>query len=405
VKHSRSVSPEPSPPISPKKLCTHISPLPPSPNSVSQESLGKLARLAAKQLQELGWVKFIKTLQYPSDLLPTLHSIHHPAGAYLHRLNQCGVPAPSSAPPWPQWLRRRVLRKGPHISASKLYREFLHQDMINYIKKRFWVVLPYSAVAHFPHLKLAPCGVVLQRERRPRPIMDYTITTVNQHSIPLAYPHAMQIGRTLPRLLQRLVYANPLYGPPRMAKFDLSDGYYRVRLSPGAALDLAVILPGDTEASNLIGIPLPLPMGWAYSPPFFCSFTETAADLANAQLNAAVEPAYVHELELSSQQPSVTVLEKPTFGQNYIPPPGPLSPSALKYVDVYIDDFISVAQPPYLQQMLHHTLNSILTIFRDQPLPQDPLLHRHIISKSKLQQGDATWSTEKVVLGWLINTA
>jgi hypothetical protein len=44
--------------------------------------------------------------------------------------------------------------------------------------------------------------------------MDYTYNTVNQGTIPLAPPEAMQFGACLQRLLQRLAYANPKHGPP-----------------------------------------------------------------------------------------------------------------------------------------------------------------------------------------------
>jgi hypothetical protein len=54
-----------------------------------------------------------------------------------------------------------------------------------------------------------------------------------------------------------------------MAKIDLADGYYRVPLSPEAALQLAVCLPPDGDGEPLLGIPLSLPMGWSLSPPTF----------------------------------------------------------------------------------------------------------------------------------------
>jgi hypothetical protein len=59
----------------------------------------------------------------------------------------------------------------------------------------------------------------------------------------IAPTHAMQFGAALPRLLQRLVYANQVFGPPLLMKVDLADGYYRLPLSSDAALQLAVILP------------------------------------------------------------------------------------------------------------------------------------------------------------------
>jgi hypothetical protein len=91
--------------------------------------------------------------------------------------------------------------------------------------------------------------------------MDYCFNAVNQYTVHVAPTHAMQFGAALPPLLQRLVYANPDYSPPLMAKINLADGYYRVPLSQGAALELAAVLPSDSPGENLIDILLSLPMG------------------------------------------------------------------------------------------------------------------------------------------------
>jgi hypothetical protein len=70
-----------------------------------------------------------------------------------------------------------------------------------------------------------------------------------------------------------------------MLKQDLADGYYRIKLSPEAALKLAVVLPGSRpKDKNLIGIPLVLPMGWKYSPNYFCAYSEKAAGMANSYI-------------------------------------------------------------------------------------------------------------------------
>jgi hypothetical protein len=139
--------------------------------------------------------------------------------------------------------------------------------MFDYVQMGYWLVLPYSAIRHYDQLKLAPSGVVPQRERRPRPIMDYSFNNVNQQAAPLAPTHAMQFGAAFQCILQRLAYCNPSYGPPLLAKIDLAGGYYRIPLSPQAALELAVVLPSDHGSEPLIGLPLSLPMGWADSPP------------------------------------------------------------------------------------------------------------------------------------------
>jgi hypothetical protein len=131
--------------------------------TTKKQSLGKYAKIAAKQLAHLGWVYFIKFRQIPSDINQTIRNIHHPAAPYLHRLAQHGVPAPLRAQPWTARQKQRAFKRGLHISAAHYYQHFLHEDMADYIDKRFWVVLPYHSVKDFPHLKLAPCSVVPQR--------------------------------------------------------------------------------------------------------------------------------------------------------------------------------------------------------------------------------------------------
>jgi hypothetical protein len=194
-------------------------------------------------------------------------------------------------------------------------------------------------------------------------------------------------------------------------------------------LELAVILPGDTPHQNFVGIPLSLPMGWALSPPYFCSFTETAADKANAAIQQHTRPAFIHPLEIQSQNPAHPVDQqhtRPAFihpleiqSQNpahpvvldtaYYPtcvhPPGLLSTTPLQYVNIYIDDFLGLAQQPYLKPTLHHIVQGIFQIFRDEPHPDDPPDRRHIISETKLAKGYAAWSTQKIILGWLLDTA
>jgi hypothetical protein len=79
------------------------------------------------------------------------------------------------------------------------------QDMYDYVQMGYWTVLPYASVRSLASLRLAPAGVVPQRDRRPRPIMDYSFYHTNQQALPLQPAQAMQFGRALQRILQRLV--------------------------------------------------------------------------------------------------------------------------------------------------------------------------------------------------------
>jgi hypothetical protein len=238
--------------------------------------------------------------------------------------------------------------------------------------------------------------------------MDYSFTGVNANLLPLSPLHSIQFGQTLPRLFQRIVYTNTTFGPPLLMKLDLADGYYQVRLTPEAALELAVVLPGLAPNTQLVGIPLCLPMGWMHSPPYFCAFTETAADLANQTLqDTTIAPTLQypeHPLEIASQQHDV---ERNTqFSPSILhPTTGPAFTHPLSYVDIYIDDFIGLAQAPTADTTLCHLLHSIDKVFRYYPLPTDKPSCKSVISSSKLQQGDGAWSTSKIILGWAIDTA
>jgi hypothetical protein len=403
VKRPRSPAPIPPdpPPIARPSIIT-----PPSSSSSEPPAtlLGKYAIDAACLLRHLGWPAFIRHLQHPSDYAADLHLLPHPAGPYLARLARSGIPAPSSAAPWSSNKRHRIVERGPHPSAAQHYCDFLYEDLLDMVSKRYWVVLPFAAIKHHPHLKLSPCGIVPQRTRRPRPIMDYTFTGVNQASLPIAPTHAMQFGQALSRILQRIADAGPLHGPVLLAKFDLSDGCYRVCLSPEAALELAVILPSPDPRRPLVGIPLSIPMGWAHSPPYFCAYTETAADLANQHCSDPALCLPPHPLERESQQPRVPL--SPSFHPACLHLPTHANiPSPLSYTDVYIDDFISLAQRICASHTLRNVLWAISALFRHPPHPDDSPSRKQVISASKLAQGDGAWSKEKIVLGWLLNTA
>jgi len=279
--------------------------------------------------------------------------------------------------------------------------------MLDMLKKGFWSILPFSAVKHYPHLKLSPAGVIPQRTRRPRPIIDYSFTEVNRHSLPLSPWPAMQIGQALPRILQQIAYADPSYGPPLLLKLDLADGYYRVRLTPEAALELAVVIPGPTSHQNWVGIPLSLPMGWTHSPPYFCAFTESACDVANHVINTPNHPWHEipHPLETISQDPHLP--QETEFSPHIVHPPTtpPRDSQPLGLTDVYIDDFIGVAQSPQAPAVLRALLHAISNVFRYHSHPDDKPLRKQTISTSKLAKGDGCWSTTKTILGWEIDTA
>ena len=208
-------------------------------------------------------------------------------------------------------------------------------------RKGIFVILPYQLIRHHPALRISPLGCVLQHERRPRIINNYTFSQVNPATHKLASDVAMQWGRTLQQVLWFIFNADRQHGPILLSKTDLSDGFYQIPLTSTGALKLAV----PSESSNqepLMAIPTRLPMGWTQSPPAFSSTTETIADLANAFLEADCFIPQPHPLEAAASTP--VGLDNPNAVDAYpIQESGPIRP-ALAYVDVYIDDFVKLAE-------------------------------------------------------------
>ena len=73
-------------------------------------------------------------------------------------------------------------------------------------------------------------------------------------------------------------------------------------------------------------------------------------------------------------------------------------------VDVYVDDFILLAQTRAQQTtVLRSALTAIDDVFR--PLsPDDPEHRKEPASIKKMLQGDACWNTRKRILGWDFDT-
>ena len=370
-----------------------------------------------------------------------------------------GVPILQHTPPWTRARLDAAITRGSHPSTLT-HSKFLREEMADMVEQKHWVVLPYSQALLLPHLCLSPMGIVPQRDRRPRIIVDFTFSGVNLHTLKsLAPADAMQFGRALDRVLYRIHHANRRFGPVHLIKVDIADGFYRIRVSTSHMPTLAVAFPSAPGEPPLVAIPLVLPMGWVSSPPFFCAATETAADIANQHLACPSIHPVPHRLisiadapnnrqpvsrhvsspvtppqppvplfatmlplnpEVSlSPAPSPSLPLNPEVSLSPAPSPSlPLSlhhlqphqthcPSVpLAYVDLYMDDFLGLAQGhPRLRERVRSTLfHSIDQIFRPLDASDATTFRRDPISISKLNKGDATWATRKCLLGWVIDT-
>ena len=342
----------------------------------------------------------VQKLRSALDVNPSVRHLRHPAARYLTYLGKHGAPVQVRCPVWTPTRLEQANRRGPHKSAIE-YRDFMYEEMATMADKGQWLILPFELVKDLPGLRLSPIGVVPQHSRRPRTIVDYSYYGINQDTVPLTAKEAMQFGRALQRLLQRISEADPRHGPVHMIKVDLSDGFYRIRANPHHVARLGVSFPPAPDGTSLVAFPMVLPMGWVNSPPMFSGATETVADMSNERLRRHAKAKPHHRLEYhATNVPD----DHRTWPHEYKHPPGPPKPP-LSFVDVYVDDFLGLAQGTRarLKGVRRIIFEEIDNVFRPK-VPSDPDARSDPISIKKLKKGDASWSTTKELLGWTVDS-
>lgn len=278
------------------------------------------------------------------------------------------------------------------------------------VQKGQWLVLPYKEVQDLPGLRVSPLGIMPQHDRQPRTIVDYTYSGVNTETQSLAPKEAMQFGKALTRILTKIVRVDACHGPVKLIKVDVADGFYQIHLAPQHIPSLGVAFPPTPSGTQLVAFPLVLPMGWVESPPLFCVATETIADLANASLQQGISvPPHRLRALADTPAPPFEIPRPPeltTFESTALPnhPVGPCR-RPLKYVDVYVDNFIGLAQgnSNTCNQVRDHLFMAIDKVFRPAS-PSEEKQRQEPASIKKLSKGDGCWSTQKQVLGWDIDT-
>ena len=99
--------------------------------------------------------------------------IPHEASRLLNHLRRRGAAVPMATPPWGTARCDEAVRRGSYQSAH-LDRQFVFEEMMDFCRQGYWIVLPYSMVRHWPGLRVSPLGAVPQCDRRPRLIVDYS---------------------------------------------------------------------------------------------------------------------------------------------------------------------------------------------------------------------------------------
>ena len=344
--------------------------------------------------------------------LSSLTNVHHRAKRLLKHYKNRGAPVKFSTMDWSRERISQALARGAHQSCMA-YVDFLCDEFVDMIQKGQFVILPASEAMKLPGLRISPPGVVPQAERRPRMIVDYSFSGVNDETLPLAPIEAMQFGHALDRILREILLADPAKGPINLIKVDLSDGFYRIGLNVNDMPKLGLVFPTKPGEEPLVAIPLVLPMGWKNSPPIFSAATETIADLTNQRLrlgNVHNVPHHLDELADSVEpeppdEPPPPVADVPSLAVPRERDPS-LRPGTtpLSYVDIFVDDFIGLAQETKnCRRVRRILLRAIDDVFRPNDA-SDSVHRREPVSLKKLRKGDCSWATVKEVLGWIIDT-
>ena len=255
-----------------------------------QDRLGALvSQLVVSLKSAASWEEFVEAFRGHSYLADDLQDLPHPAAPILQDWQESGVPAHTKTEPWSLEQKDEAVARGCHPSATA-HAEFVRDEMASFIENNFWLVLPYDLVRDLLLLRLTPLAVKDERDRRPRVLMDHSWPwpwdNINENALPGAPPEAMQFGPMPPRLMHFARHANPRFGPVKAGKHDIKDGFYRMFLNALDCLKLAALLPKYEGEPQLVGIPMSCTMGWAQSPPSFCTMSETVCDLVNAGLKS-----------------------------------------------------------------------------------------------------------------------
>ena len=370
------------------------------------QELGAYVDKTVSMLHRSGWHATIVELRGRSDLHPLVKELPHPAAPLLDRLRKNGAPVVLKSPPWSPAVKQARFLRGPHKSALE-HSEFLAQEFLDFCRKGYWMLLPYNEVKDRPELRLSPIGVVPQRERRPRVIVDYSYFGVNDDTLKLAPQESMQFGYALRRMMQEIVEANRVYGDTYIYKVDVSDGFYRVWLCSSGVAKLGVTLPPMAGLPRLVAFPLVLPMGWTESPPYFSVLTETVCDLTNGDLRKNSRYS-MHPLEALAavQDDACNLLSNGSEGcstsTNGDRLRRKIKRRPLATVDVFVDDFCGLGQDHHQNPManqrrtLFHNLDKVFRKNDD----DDPPTRKEPNSMSKLAKGDASLNVRKRALGW-----
>ena len=105
--------------------------------------------------------------------------------------------------------------------------DFMLEGMLDMVKRGYWTILPYLTIKRLSGLKISLAGVVPQCARQLRPIIDYLFLAINQTTLWVVFG-GDAVQPCFKCILENVTYANPCFGPVKVIKINLANGYYQV---------------------------------------------------------------------------------------------------------------------------------------------------------------------------------
>jgi hypothetical protein len=346
-----------------------------------------------------------RSLMQPQQLAES-----HPFFHTLRQWGSQGVPV-DCGPDWEWDAVLAAVARGPHRSAMEPENiQLVHEDVQYQVDAGFSKIVLWEDLKKLKPgtLKISPLAVVPQKNRRGRLILDLSFPVYPQRTKANPRPDPMQagvngttvklapqepvreIGNVLRRVLTLLDSAD-MDEVVMLAKIDLSDGFWRMLVEEDQQYNFAYVMPDPEGSPVRVVVPAALQMGWAESPAYFCTATETARDVIQGLVEAKIEltPHVLEEYMRPEKAAKRSKSDNPVHGTY-----------------VYVDDFIGVAvenkEGTLLGRMARSIMHGIHSVF---PPPEvtghtggkDP------VSLKKLEKGDGQWHHLKEILGFIID--
>lgn len=190
-------------------------------------------------------------------------------------------------------MMQAAIERGPHQSAwAPDAIEQLTAEVMEKVAAGQARIVDWRDIMHDPppQLKISPISMIPHKSRKYRTILDLSfslqlkdggrVPSVNEASIKSAPKGSIdQIGHSLSRIIHAMAAAPP-DAKVFMAKWDIKDGFWRMDCAEGEEWNFAYVLPELGKMNTKLVVPQSLQMGWIESPPYFCTASETARDVA-----------------------------------------------------------------------------------------------------------------------------